>query len=95
MFKKIRVKIVKVKPKYYKVYGKGLGSFNINKNKTLDCGNSGTTARLITGLLSTNPGIKVKITGDHSLKKRNMSKLIKLMKEFGATFYPEKKRDFH
>ena len=92
--KKLGVKIVKVKPKYYKVYGKGLGSLNINKNKTLDCGNSGTTARLITGLLSTNPGIKVKITGDHSLKKRNMSKLIKLMKEFGATFYPEKKERF-
>ena len=84
--KKLGVKIVKVKPKYYKVYGKGLGSFNINKNKTLDCGNSGTTARLITGLLSTNPGIKVKITGDHSLKKKKYVKAYKAHERIWSNF---------
>ena len=92
--KKLGVKIIKIKPKEYKIYGKGLGSFSISKNKTLNCGNSGTTARLIIGLLSTNPNIKVKITGDQSLKKRDMSKLIKLMTEFGATFHPTKKKSF-
>ena len=92
--RKLGVKILKKKNKEYKIYGKGLGSLRIDKNKTLDCGNSGTTARLLIGLLSTNPDIKVKITGDHSLKKRNMSKLIKLMAEFGATFYPLKRDRF-
>ena len=92
--KKLGVKIIKVRPKDYKIYGKGLGSLSISKNKTLDCGNSGTTARLLVGLLSTNPDIRVKITGDHSLKKRNMSKLISLMTEFGATFYPSNKMSF-
>ena len=48
----------------------------------------------LSGLLSTNPDIQVKIKGDHSLNKRNMSKLIDLMSEFGATFLPKKKLIF-
>ena len=36
------VKIKKIKPRCYEIYGKGLGSFYIKKNSTLDFGNSGT-----------------------------------------------------
>jgi 3-phosphoshikimate 1-carboxyvinyltransferase len=64
------------------------------KNTVLDCGNSGTTARLLVGLLSTNPEIQVKIKGDNSLNKRNMSKLIDLMNKFGTTFLPKNKSTF-
>ena len=92
--KKLGVKINKVKAKHYLVYGKGLGSLYAKKNTTLDCGNSGTTARLLIGLLSTNPDIQVKIKGDYSLNKRNMSKLINLLSEFGATFLPQNKNRF-
>jgi len=92
--RKLGVKIQKVKAKHYLVYGKGLGSFYTKKNTILDCGNSGTTARLLVGLLSTNPDIQVKIRGDNSLNKRNMSKLINLMNEFGATFLPRNKLTF-
>ena len=92
--KKLGVKIIKKKPKHYLIYGKGLGSFYAKKNAVLDCGNSGTTARLLIGLLSTNPGIHVKIKGDHSLNKRSMKKLIDLMSEFGTTFLPENKTTF-
>ncbi len=92
--KKLGVKIIKKKPKHYLIYGKGLGSFYAKKNAVLDCGNSGTTARLLVGLLSTNPDIHVKIKGDHSLNKRSMKKLIDLMSEFGATFLPENKTTF-
>jgi 3-phosphoshikimate 1-carboxyvinyltransferase len=92
--KKLGVRIVKIKPKHYLVYGKGLGSFYAKKNTILDCGNSGTTARLLVGLLSTNPEIHVRITGDSSLKKRNMKKLIGLMGEFGTTFLPKNKFTF-
>ena len=92
--KKLGVKIDKVKTKHYLVYGKGLGSFYAKKNTVLDCGNSGTTARLLVGLLSTNPDIQVKIKGDHSLNKRNMLKLINLLNEFGATFLPKNKKNF-
>ena len=48
------------------------------KNTILNFGNSGTLARLLIGILSTTPNIKVKLTGDKSLKKRNMEKLFKL-----------------
>lgn len=92
--KKLGVKIIKKKSKHYLIYGKGLGSFYAKKNAVLDCGNSGTTARLLVGLLSTNPGIHVKIKGDNSLNKRNMKKLIDLMSEFGTTFLPKYKTTF-
>ena len=92
--KKLGVKISKVKAKHYLVYGKGLGSLYAKKNTVLDCGNSGTTARLLVGLLSTNPDIQVKIKGDRSLNKRSMGKLISLMSEFGATFLPKNKSSF-
>jgi 3-phosphoshikimate 1-carboxyvinyltransferase len=92
--KKLGVKIKKVKPKHYLVYGKGLGSFYAKKNTVLNCGNSGTTARLLIGLLSTNPDIYVRIKGDHSLNKRSMGKLINLMSEFGTTFLPKNKTNF-
>jgi len=88
--RKLGVKIQKVEEKKYLVYGKGLGSFYAKKNIVLNCGNSGTTARLLIGLLSTNPNIQVKIKGDNSLNRRNMGKLINLMSKFGATFMPKK-----
>jgi len=92
--RKLGVKIDKIKAKHYLIYGKGLGSLYAKKNTVLDCGNSGTTVRLLIGLLSTNPDIKVKIKGDHSLSKRSMFKLIELMSEFGATFLPKNKNNF-
>jgi len=94
VLRKLGVKINKVKNKHYLVYGKGLGSLYAKKNTVLDCFNSGTTSRLVCGLLSTNPNIQVKIKGDHSLNKRNMGKLINLLSEFGATFLPKNKTSF-
>ena len=69
--KKLGIKIKKIKDKEFLVYGKGLGSLAIKKNSTLDFGNSGTLARLIIGILSTTPGIRVKVKGDISLNNRN------------------------
>ena len=92
--RKLGVKILKTKPQSYKIYGRGLGSFSIKKNSEINFGNSGTLARLLIGMLSTNPDICVKIKGDHSLNKRNMKKIIDLMSEFGATFFPKGKNTF-
>tara|TARA_B100000700_G_C15012935_1_gene841875 strand:+ start:629 stop:1966 length:1338 start_codon:yes stop_codon:yes gene_type:complete len=92
--KELGVKIKKVRNKDYSVFGKGLGSLITKKKHICNCGNSGTLARLLIGILSTTPNIKVKIKGDHSLNKRNMSKLINLMNEFGAEFYPKNKFNF-
>ena len=92
--KKLGVKIKKIGKKNYLIHGNGLGSLNIKKNGLLDFGNSGTCARLLIGILSTTPNINVFLKGDKSLSKRSMYKLIKIMNEFGAEFYPKNKFNF-
>jgi len=92
--KKLGVKIKRNKPGSYKIYGKGFGSLFAKKNLILNFGNSGTLARLLIGVLSTTPDIDVRIQGDHSLNKRSMKKLVKIMSEFGAEFLPKNKFNF-
>lgn len=92
--KKLGVKIEKINQKSYKIYGKGLGSLFAKRNTELNFSNSGTASRLIIGALSTTPNIEVKLTGDHSLNKRSMKKLIDLMTSFGAYFLPKGKVTF-
>lgn len=92
--KKLGIKIKKQKTGSYYIFGKGLGSFYAKKNTSLNFGNSGTLARLMIGILATTPNLQLKILGDHSLNKRNMKKLINLMTEFGAFFFPKNKFKF-
>jgi 3-phosphoshikimate 1-carboxyvinyltransferase len=92
--KKLGIKINKFGPKNYSINGKGLGSLFAKKNALLNFGNSGTLARLLIGILSTTPGLEIKLTGDHSLKKRSMKKLILIMNKFGANFLPKNKFNF-
>ena len=92
--KKLGVKIKRLKAKNYLIKGKGIGSLYSKKNTFLNFGNSGTLARLLIGILSTTPNIRVKVGGDASLNKRNMKRLINLMSEFGATFLPKNKYYF-
>ena len=92
--KKLGIEIQNLGGKAYKIYGKGLGSYKCVKNLKLNFGNSGTLARLILGILSTTPNMDLKVFGDKSLNKRNMEKLILLMSEFGAEFFPKKKYFF-
>ena len=88
--KKLGVKIKKRK-KDYLVYGNGLNSFKIKKKITkIFVGNSGTTARLLSGLLSTCPN-KFYLYGDQSMNKRDMSRVIKPLEKVGCFFYPKKK----
>jgi len=92
--RKLGVKIERIEPKTYKIYGKGLGSLFAKKNSILNLGNSGTLARLLIGILSTTPNIEIKILGDRSLSKRNMRELINLMSKFGVLFLPKNKKNF-
>ena len=89
--RKLNVKIYYRGKKTYEVFGRGLGSYTAKKNLLLDFGNSGTASRILTSILSTTPNINVKLTGDKSLKKRSMQKLITLMAKFGAEFFPKNK----
>lgn len=50
----------------------------------LDCGNSGTTIRLLMGLLSGIPGLKASLTGDQSLIKRPMKRVAAPLRDMGA-----------
>ncbi len=54
----------------------------------IDCGNSGTTSRLLMGVLAPW-NIRVTITGDDSLKKRPMRRIIAPLMKMGARFEPE------
>jgi 5-enolpyruvylshikimate-3-phosphate synthase len=72
---KLGVKIVKKKNEFF-VYGNGLGSFRKPKNNSLYAGNSGTLARMLLGLLATQPNLKIKILGDDSLNKRDMKRIM-------------------
>ncbi len=87
--KKLGVKI-KLSRKYCIVNGLGINGFKYKKNLTIDAGNSGTFGRLILALLIKSP-YKIKLIGDKSLSKRDFSRVINPLKEFGANFYPKNK----
>ena len=51
----------------------------------LDLGNSGTAARLLLGILATHP-ITAFVTGDVSLRRRPMGRVVEPLSRFGARF---------
>ena len=54
----------------------------------IDCGNSGTTARLLMGVLAPWD-IEVELTGDESLRRRPMARVTAPLSRMGARFFPE------
>jgi 3-phosphoshikimate 1-carboxyvinyltransferase len=86
--RKFGIHVIK-RGKDYHVYGLVVGGLR-EYNGTINCGNSGTTARLMMGLLSTYP-ITINFIGDKSLSKRPMARVINLLREFGANALPENK----
>ncbi|NLP36437.1 MAG: 3-phosphoshikimate 1-carboxyvinyltransferase [Firmicutes bacterium] len=52
----------------------------------LDCGNSGTTARLILGILAGQPFFSV-VTGDESLRRRPMGRVTEPLQQMGGCFW--------
>jgi 3-phosphoshikimate 1-carboxyvinyltransferase len=49
----------------------------------IDCGNSGTSLRLLTGVLSGLPGLAV-LTGDSSLRRRPVRRVVEPLRKMGA-----------
>ena len=66
-----------------RVAGVGLDGFRASATP-LDCGNSGTTIRLLTGLLAGQP-FETTLIGDASLTRRPMRRLAAPLREMGAT----------
>lgn len=64
------------------VHGKGLHGLT-KPDHVLDCGNSGTTTRLISGILSAQ-NFDVTLTGDASIQKRPMKRIMDPLSLMGA-----------
>ena len=68
------------------VEGVGLDGFQ-EPESVLDCGNSGTTMRLMLGLLAGRSGRHFVVTGDDSLRRRPMKRVGGPLSEMGATIH--------
>jgi 3-phosphoshikimate 1-carboxyvinyltransferase len=66
------------------VDGVGVGGLS-EPEDLLDLGNSGTAARLLLGILATHP-FTAFVTGDASLRRRPMGRVVEPLSRFGARF---------
>ncbi|MGZ8379994.1 MAG: 3-phosphoshikimate 1-carboxyvinyltransferase [Nitrospira sp.] len=64
------------------VGGKGFGGLS-EPSAPIDCGNSGTGIRLLTGLLAGQNFFSI-LTGDESIRRRPMGRVVKPLREMGA-----------
>ncbi|MGQ0666000.1 MAG: 3-phosphoshikimate 1-carboxyvinyltransferase [Nitrospiraceae bacterium] len=64
------------------VYGKGFWGLS-EPSGPIDCGNSGTGIRLLAGLLAGQDFFTV-LTGDESIRRRPMGRVVKPLREMGA-----------
>ncbi|MBE5924441.1 MAG: 3-phosphoshikimate 1-carboxyvinyltransferase [Lachnospiraceae bacterium] len=67
-----------------KIRGKGLHGLTAPAG-VLDVGNSGTTTRLMSGILAAQP-FSSKVDGDASIRKRPMGRIMTPLSEMGASF---------
>jgi 3-phosphoshikimate 1-carboxyvinyltransferase len=68
----------------YRVESPGVGAL-VEPSGILDCGNSGTTTRLLAGLLAGQPLFAV-LDGDASLRGRPMGRVVEPLSRMGAVF---------
>jgi 3-phosphoshikimate 1-carboxyvinyltransferase len=70
-------------PDVLRVLGVGLNGLR-EPNAPIDCGNAGTLARLLPGLLAGQAGYRFDVTGDESLRSRPMERIALPLSEMGA-----------
>lgn len=68
----------------WSVHGVGVGAL-LQPESPLDMGNSGTSTRLLMGLVASHP-IRASFVGDASLSKRPMGRVIAPLSQMGASF---------
>jgi 3-phosphoshikimate 1-carboxyvinyltransferase len=88
-FRAMGAKISELNSERVIVQGIGLGNLQ-EPEDVLDAGNSGTTIRLMLGLLASHPDRLFTVTGDHSLRSRPMSRVIKPLEQMGAKIWGRK-----
>ncbi|MBD2259253.1 3-phosphoshikimate 1-carboxyvinyltransferase [Pseudanabaena sp. FACHB-2040] len=85
-FRAMGVTLSDLEQEWVAVQGVGLGNLQ-EPSEVLDAGNSGTTLRLMLGLLASHPGRFFTVTGDGSLRSRPMGRVIKPLIEMGADIW--------
>ena len=78
--------IERLSPGEWRVHGVGVGGL-LQPAAALDMGNSGTSTRLLMGLVASHP-IQATFVGDASLSKRPMGRVIEPLAQMGADFTP-------
>ncbi len=81
-FQSMGIEIKKVGRDSLAIQGKGLRGLS-QPGEIIDCGNSGTTLRLLSGILAAQD-FSSTITGDESLRKRPMNRIVEPLKKMGA-----------
>jgi len=74
---------IEERPEQLRVRGKGFWGLT-EPAQPLDCGNSGTGIRLLAGLLAGQDFFTI-LTGDESIRRRPMGRVVKPLREMGAT----------
>ncbi len=82
IFSSLGIKIERQHSDELSIYGKGLKNLKV-PSEVLNVGNSGTTIRLVSGILS-GQDFSSSITGDESIKKRPMKRIIQPLRQMGA-----------
>ncbi len=78
----VRIDMKKGEGPVIEIQGHGLCSLR-EPERIIDVGNSGTTIRLLTGLLSAQPFFSV-LSGDSSVRNRPMKRVVEPLKKMGA-----------
>lgn len=85
-FQAMGAEISELNTELVKVKGIGLGNLQ-EPPDVLNAGNSGTTLRLMLGLLASHQGRFFSVTGDNSLRSRPMSRVVKPLQQMGAKIW--------
>lgn len=88
-FSLLGAKVSELNAERVRVRGVGIGELE-EPVEVLDAGNSGTTMRLMLGILASHPGRFFAVTGDSSLRSRPMSRVIKPLQQMGAQIWGRK-----
>lgn len=85
-FQAMGAEISELNTERVRVQGIGLGNLR-EPVDVLNAGNSGTTLRLMLGILASHPDRFFTVTGDSSLRSRPMSRVVKPLQQMGAQIW--------
>lgn len=88
-FRAMGAEISELNTEEVRIKGIGLGSLS-EPVTVLDAGNSGTTLRLMLGILASHPDRFFTVTGDGSLRSRPMSRVVNPLQQMGAQIWGRK-----